>query len=191
MLDTGTMNYTKLSLSEIADGIRRIGEEAHATFGALGDDQLNWKPDEAQWSVAQCFDHLLASDELILESSKSALANPPHSIWQRLPLWPAMFGRLLITSQGPRQPSSRKFVADPKATPPSRVAPGIIQRFTDQHRSLETWTRSLDERRASRAILVSPFASFVTYSVVDGLRLLVAHDRRHFEQAQRVLAARR
>jgi hypothetical protein len=27
----------------------------------------------------------------------------------------------------------------------------------------------------------------VTYSVLDGLRLLVAHDRRHFEQARRVM----
>jgi hypothetical protein len=34
--------------------------------------------------------------------------------------------------------------------------------------------------------MVSPFVAFITYSVLDGCRLLVAHERRHFEQARRV-----
>ena len=38
----------------------------------------------------------------------------------------------------------------------------------------------------ARRIMVSPFVSRVTYSVLDGYRLIAAHQRRHFEQAQRV-----
>jgi hypothetical protein len=34
--------------------------------------------------------------------------------------------------------------------------------------------------------MTSPFVRFITYSVLDGWRLAVAHDRRHFEQARRV-----
>jgi len=34
--------------------------------------------------------------------------------------------------------------------------------------------------------MVSPFVRFITYSVLDGCRLMAAHDRRHFEQARRV-----
>jgi hypothetical protein len=37
--------------------------------------------------------------------------------------------------------------------------------------------------------MTSPFASVVTYSVLDGWRLVVAHDRRHVEQARRVTQA--
>ena len=37
--------------------------------------------------------------------------------------------------------------------------------------------------------MVSPFVAAITYSVLDGLRLVVAHDHRHFEQARRVMTS--
>ncbi|MBW8839513.1 MAG: hypothetical protein JF602_06630, partial [Gemmatimonadetes bacterium] len=69
----------------------------------------------------------------------------------------------------------------------SQIRADIIERFVAQHAEAAEWTRGLDEGVASRAIMVSPFIKVVTYSVLDGLRLLVAHDRRHFEQALRVM----
>ena len=33
----------------------------------------------------------------------------------------------------------------------------------------------------------SPFVKFVTYSVLDGARLVLAHDHRHLQQAGRVV----
>jgi hypothetical protein len=39
---------------------------------------------------------------------------------------------------------------------------------------------------AARTIMASPFAGVVTYSVLDGWRLMVADDHRHIEQARRV-----
>jgi hypothetical protein len=41
----------------------------------------------------------------------------------------------------------------------------------------------------ARIIMVSPFVSFITYSVLDGCRLIVTHERRHLEQARRVTQA--
>ena len=35
--------------------------------------------------------------------------------------------------------------------------------------------------------MTSPFARIITYSVLDGWRLMLAHDRRHVEQARRVV----
>jgi hypothetical protein len=183
------MKYTDLSLAETSDAIRAISEDARMTFGTLDERHLNWKPDEGQWSIAQCFEHLVISDRLLVDAAKSAIVNPPTSVWQRLPAWPAMFGKLLAGSQGPREPKSRKYVANPLARPTSSVRADIIARFVDQHRQIETWTRTLDEETARRAILISPFVKVITYSVLDGLRLLVAHDRRHFEQARRVMGA--
>ena len=63
----------------------------------------------------------------------------------------------------------------------------ILRRFISQHRDAEEWTRGLDQRAVSRVVMISPFIEVVTYSVLDGLRLLVAHDRRHFEQARRAM----
>jgi hypothetical protein len=38
--------------------------------------------------------------------------------------------------------------------------------------------------------MTSPFIKIITYSVLDGYRLMLAHDRRHFEQARRVMLSR-
>ena len=109
-------------------------------------------------------------------------------MWQRLPGLPAMFGKLLVRSQAPQ--ATRKYKAPTPARPStSDIARDIVQRFVAQHREAVGQVAGLDETRAARAIMTSPFASVITYSVLDGWRLIVAHDRRHVEQARRVTQA--
>jgi len=179
------MIYTNLSVTEVRAALHDIAQDARSTFGSLDERRLNWRPDVSRWSIAQCFDHLLRGNGLLLGAAKTALTNPARTVWQRLPLWPTVFGWMMIRSQGPG--SIGKFTAPVRARPTSHIPGDIIQRFVDQHRDAEEWTRELDERTASGTIMVSPFVRVVTYSVLDGLRLLVAHDRRHFEQARRAM----
>jgi hypothetical protein len=97
-----------------------------------------------------------------------------------------MFGRMLIRSQAPQ--ATRKFTASPLATPTSSgMAGDIVDRFVAQDHELVSWLRRLDEPGASRVIMTSPFVRFITYSVLDGARLILAHDHRHIQQAGRVL----
>ena len=178
------MDYATLSLSDVKSGLETVAREAQATFGALDARQLNWKPDATRWSVGQCFEHLLMANRLMLQSAERALQGTP-TIWQRVPGLPVMFGRMLIRSQAPT--ATRRFKASPDARPTnSDVAADVIQRFVEQHRHAVSSVQTLDEQLAARTIMTSPFAKVVTYSVLDGWRLLFAHDHRHFEQARRV-----
>jgi hypothetical protein len=140
-------------------------------------------------SVAQCFDHLLVANRLMLRAADDALDDAkPRTIWQRLPVLPRVLGRLLIRSQAPG--AARTFTAAPKAQPATGdMAADIIQRFVEQHRDVVTWLQAVDERHAARAIMTSPFIRVVTYRVLDGCRLVLAHDRRHLEQARRVTSS--
>ncbi len=179
-------DYAVLSLADVRTGLDEIAREAQATFGGFDGRQLNWRPDESQWSVAQCFEHLLTANRLMFRAAEDALNDArPRTFWQRLPVLPRILGRMLIRSQAPN--AVRKFTAPSKAQPAtSDIAADIIPRFVEQHRDAVAWVRALDERDAARAIMTSPFIRVVTYSVLDGWRLVVAHDRRHFEQALRV-----
>ena len=182
------MNFTSLSLSEVRDGLKDVARDTEDTFGNLDARQLNWKPEASRWSVAQCFQHLLTANQLIVQAAQAALRNPPSSVWQRLPLWPRLFGQLMIRSQGPKMVG--RFSAPAKAQPTtSHIEADIVRRFIDQHHGAAEWLRTIGERDAARVIMVSPFVRVVTYSVLDGCRLVVAHDRRHFEQARRVTLA--
>ncbi len=178
--------YTTLSLAEIGAELDAIAREAQSRFGRLDAPQLNWRPGAASWSVAQCFDHLLNANREMFQAMEAALdgANP-RSVWQRLPVLPRVFGTLMIRSQGPQ--ANRKFTAPSKAVPASSaIDPRIIERFVAHQREAAARVRALDGLVAAKTIMVSPVISFITYSVLDGCRLVVTHERRHFEQARRV-----
>ena len=180
------MDYTTLSLGEVSSALESVARDTQATFSQLGIRQLNWQPTEGRWSVAQCFEHLLTATVLMLRAARHALSNAPGGMWQRLPLLPTMFGRLLIRSQSPT--SAGKYSAPKTAQPAtSEIAGDVVARFVAQQCDLAVWMQTLDQRDAGHRIMVSPFIRLCVYSVLDGCRLIVAHDRRHFEQARRVM----
>jgi hypothetical protein len=181
------MDYTTLSLAEVSAGLGDVAREARAAFGHLSARQLNWRPDATRWSVAQCLDHLITANRLIFEAAEAAVTGArPRTVWQRLPILPGILGRMLIRSQSPA--GVRKFTAPLRAQPGiSAIAADIVQRFVEQHGRAVARVRELDDRRAARAIMTSPFIPVVTYSVLDGWRLVLAHDWRHLAQARRVM----
>jgi DinB family protein len=181
-----TTNYTTLSLADVRTELDAIARDTESVFGRLDERQLNWRPDAARWSVAQCFDHLLSANREMFQAVDAAMdASRPRTVWQRLPVMPRLLGRLMIRSQTPEV--KRKFTAPRKAEPASSAIDArIIERFVAHQREAAARVRALDGHDVARLIMVSPFAAFITYSVLDGCRLIVTHERRHFEQARRV-----
>jgi hypothetical protein len=185
-------DYLHLSLADIRAELDSIARDVTSTLGALDERQLNWRPDESRWSVAQCLDHLLATNREMFGAMDRAL-DPAHprSVWQRLPFTPALFGRVMIQSLTPT--AKRKFPAPPTAHPStSTIDAAIVRRFIDGQRQAIARVQALEGggagRDPDRVIMVSPFAAFITYSVLDAWRIIVAHERRHLAQAQRVVA---
>jgi len=183
------MEYTKLSLSEVGTALEDVARDARETFGRYSAPQLNWQPDSSRWSVAQCLEHLLTANTMMFEAAGEALdESRPRSVWQRLPVLPRLFGPIMVRSMAPD--AERKFKAPAKARPAASAISGdVVQRFIAQQIEAATRARVLDEGRAARTVMSSPFVKAVTYSVLDGWRLIVAHDHRHVEQARRVTQA--
>lgn len=183
------MNYPTLSLTEVVAELSAIARDTESAFGPLDQGQLNWRPAATSWSVGQCLDHLLTVNREMFKSIDAAMdGSRPPTVWQRLPILPGVFGSMLIKSQMPE--AKRKFTAPRKAVPSaSAIDPRIVERFIAYQHDAATRIRSFDGRDVARIIMVSPFVSFITYSVLDGCRLIVTHERRHFEQARRVTQA--
>ena len=175
-----TIDYLTLSLADVVTELDAVGRDTESLFGRLDHQQLNWRPDARRWSVAQCFDHLLITNREMFQALDTAMdPSHPRTVWQRLPVLPGVFGRLMIRSLMPE--TKRKLTAPAKATPASSaIDAGIIERFVAHQRDAAARVRALDGRDVARIIMVSPFAAFITYSVLDGWRLIVTHERRHF-----------
>jgi hypothetical protein len=188
-MHTTIATYTRLSLSDVEAELRIVAADTLTTFGTLTTEHLNWRPDQKRWSVAQCLEHLVTTNELMMEAAERALdRRTPRTVWQRVPGVPRLLGPMLIRSQAPT--STRRFVAPAQVQPSaSQIDAAVVARFIAQHDAAVERLQALDERTASRTIMVSPFLRYITYSVLDGWRLILAHDHRHLEQAHRAMVA--
>jgi hypothetical protein len=90
-----TTNYTALSLADAGTELNAIARDTQSVFGGLDEQQLNWRPAAASWSVAQCFDHLLNANREMFRAIDAAMdGSRPRTVWQRLPVLPGVFGRM-------------------------------------------------------------------------------------------------
>ena len=175
-------------LDSVVNQAHAIANDARKVFGGLSKEQLNWKPSPERWSVAQCFAHLITSNSGYLPIVDSILKGQKQSrILQKLPFLPGIWGKMLIKYLDPAQ--TRKMKAPKKFEPAqSDVSGSIINDFAAQQEKIVEKMRATANLDLERIVITSPAASFVTYSLMDAYRIIVVHELRHFQQAQRVTA---
>jgi hypothetical protein len=173
-------------LSGLVSAANAITDETLAGFGDLTAQQLNWKPSAHQWSVAQCFDHLVTANVAFFPSFEKLLSGEKKkTFWESLPWLPAFWGKMLIKAVAPESP--RKFKA-PKIFEPSssHVDAAIIRRFINQQDQVIKYMKATEHLDLEKLKITSPVTRFITYSLLDAYRIIVNHEKRHFLQAMRV-----
>jgi len=174
------------TLSNLVNELENVSADAQAKFGGLTKEQLNWKPAENSWSVGQCFDHLVVSNSGML-SKMSPMVEGKHktTFFERLPFLPKLFGRFLLGAVAPENPRKIKNpgIFDPAE---SDVAPDVIEKFLADQKKIAAVMQASTGLDLEKTIMTSPVAVFVTYSLLDGYRVIVSHEKRHLLQAERV-----
>ena len=179
------MNYRTADLPSLIAAANQTATDAHSTFGHLSPAQLNWKPSAERWSVAQCFEHLLTTSKGYFPQIEGVIAGIKPTFWQRMPVLPGLAGRLLIKSLDPK--STRKIKAPKKFQPAqSDISASVLDDFVDQQAKIVEKMKATEHLDLEKIIITSPVAAAITYSMMDAYRVIVVHERRHFEQARRV-----
>jgi hypothetical protein len=176
-------------LGALFDELRAVTEDARRVFGGLSAAQLNWKPAPDGWSVGQCFDHLMTTNRTFFKDmERIAAGKHKASLWGRVSPLSGFFARLILKSLDPEK--GRKTKA-PRVFEPasSDVAADVIAQFGAHQRDLAERMRATAGADLARTIVTSPVAAVATYSLRDAYRIVVAHERKHFEQARRVTEA--
>ena len=176
-----------LDLSTLLGELSEIARDAEKTFGSLSTRQLNWKPGANQWSVGECFDHLITTNRHYYPAINNAIrGDTKTTFFERLPLLPGLFGNLLLRSL---QPDSARKLKAPSIFQPasSQISGDVIRDFVAHQHELSALMQQTSGLPLERIIITSPVAAFITYSLMDAYRILVTHEKRHFLQAKRVL----
>jgi len=181
---------SKVQTSGELDGLvaelRAVAADASKVFGGLSGAQLNWKPSAEQWSVGQCFDHLIVTNRCFFpDMERVASGTYQSSLWGRVSPLSGFFGRLILKALDPEK--GRKTKA-PRVFEPARsdVAADVLQRFAAHQEELSAKMRATAAADLRGLKVTSPVSPVATYSLLDAYRIVVAHERKHFEQARRV-----
>jgi hypothetical protein len=169
--------------------LQEVASDAVKVFGGLSAAQLNWKPSAGQWSVGQCFDHLIVTNRCFFpDIEKVAAGTYESSLWGRVSPLSGFFGRFILKALDPEK--GRKTKA-PRVFEPARsdVAADVIRQFAAHQGELSARMRATAGADLRGLKVTSPVSAVATYSLLDAYRIVVAHERKHFEQARRVAGA--
>ena len=62
-----------------------------------------------------------------------------------------------------------------------------MARFLAQQDRLIDFLHAFEKVDTARIVIPSPVTAWISYSLLDALRIVVAHERRHLDQARRVV----
>ena len=166
-----------------------IAADADHVFGPLSREQLNWKRQADQWSVAQCFEHLIKINTAYFPQFRRIEDGAYAPSWRdRVPWLGRFFGSMILRAVQPD--SQRKFKAAKHVEPStSAIEEDIIARFTAHQREVIQHMTLTGSQDLSAIVVTSAVAPVAFYSALDAFRILVAHERRHMAQAERVTHA--
>jgi hypothetical protein len=172
-------------MNEMISELEKISADAQNSFGGLTARQINWRPSAESWSVGQCFEHLIKTNELFYDDlDKIADGARRNSFWENWSPLTSFGGKFLINSL---KKDERKFKApSQRIVPPSEIDPHIIEIFAAHQAELIGKIRRLESADWQKTIVTSPFVKFMTYKLSDGFQIIVEHEKRHFRQAERV-----
>lgn len=140
------------------------------------------------WSVAQCLDHLIKSNEAFLpEFDKLATGKRANTFWENWSPFTGFVGSFLIKSL---KDDSKKYKAPAKSiVPPSTIEGNIVRGFEENIGVLKKCLDDCAEADREKPVMTSPFLSVMTYKLDDAYTMLIEHGERHIRQARRVMEA--
>ncbi len=174
-------------MEELAVELEALSDEVVSTFAGLSEEQFNWKHSPEVWSVGQCLDHLVVTNRKEMTAMEKAVKGEhTATFWEKLPWLPGFVGGFLIKAVDPANVKKNKAPAV-FAPAESDFSKSVLDDYAAVSKEIATQMRAAQGMDTAKMIITSPVAIVATYSLADAFKIVVLHDRRHFEQAKRLM----
>jgi len=161
--------------------IEAILRDARAVLDGLTPEQANLQPEPGHWSVAQNIAHVTRTTVPYLERIEAALKSPS----QNGPIRPGILAALLERVMEP--PPRMRVKTFRRLEPPERVdVATALAEFDAAHHRLGQLLQGAGEADFVRTHFQSPYMPLMRVRVDQGVRVVLAHSRRHLWQARKV-----
>jgi DinB superfamily len=171
------------------DGFAAVQSDAQSLIADLTEEQAAWRPHPAAWSVAECLDHLAATNRIYVRAMQPAAdeARSQNKL-RRRPALPGFLGAWFVRSL---EPPAKIKTKSPKSVKP-RTAPTLADAsaaFLASHAEAQNFLRANADLDLAAIRFTNPFLKGLRFSLATGLHVIPAHERRHLHQARAVLSA--
>jgi len=152
-------------------------------FEPLSEAQLNWKANSQKWSVAQNIHHLIVVNESYYSILQKIRNNTYQVPWLgRVRFITHFFGKTVL---GAVQPDRRKKMNTfPIWEPVVSNISGILAQFEKHQHELKELILSSQDLIEKEVVISSPANSMIVYKLETAFDIMIAHEKRHLEQAK-------
>lgn len=178
---TSLDTFTHPHVRQLAKTVQATRNDAEALFGRLSDAQCIWKPEPTTWNVLECFAHVIVTDNQYWPNIEALLTRTAHATDPFKPSW---FGRKFV---GALEPGTRKLKTFKMFKPQTAFDDlSVRDQFLTHQDDFIDLLRRADGHNLNRPKLSSPASRLVRFSLGEALSVLVIHQRRHVDQAERL-----
>jgi hypothetical protein len=173
--------------SRAIDELHQADVRARAVTAGLSVEQIYWRPAPGSWSIGECLQHLVQSNDVYLAAIGRALeGRSPAPVEAITPGW---FGRWFIRVAIEPSDRTRRNRAPRSIMPPATIDRAILGTFLRSNDAARGFVRRASRYDVNRIRFVNPFVSLVRFTAGTGIEIVWRHQRRHLLQAERVAAS--
>ena len=173
------MSWIEQEIGEIV----KLNEKIRSEFSGIGADKMDLKPDSKTWSINECFDHIIQSNQKYYDIFDSIeLGTYKGGKWVHFPILPRLLGKIVVKVVSPNYKGKSK--TSPIFYPlKSNYGKNITIDLLEENKILIEKFKKCKEDVLDKVIVASPVNGFITYSLRDCIKILVEHEKRHYNQA--------
>ena len=176
---------TQNLIAGLQEDVQKIIETVETELLSLERSELNQKPGPGKWSVLECFEHLNRYNRFYNPELERALERKGKAT----AFQPGWLGNYFVRTVSPENTKPIKTLG--RLNPAgSQLSIKILEEFlAHQYHLLELLTRAKSANLNQRAVRVEVFR-LLRMKTGDAFRFLIAHQRRHLQQALSAAAMR-
>ncbi len=167
--------------------IDNISHDFAKQFGKLSSEELNWKPNAHTWSIAQNIDHLITVNETyypIVTAIRKGNYKLPFIA--RFSFITNFFGKFILKAVEPERKKRIKTFSiwEPEV---ENIDADIVNKFVIHQQQLKDFFNNCSDLIEKQTIIASPANRNIVYNIETAFDIIIAHEKRHFNQAKETL----
>ena len=156
-------------------------------FANLTEQQLNSRKQKDQWTIAQCFQHIIIVNESYVPLITAVKEKRYKAGWNsKIGLLANYFGKNALQMA---QPGNEKKLKTAPQFQPNNINPidDIVVNFIAHQQSLKQVIVNSQDLLSANTVIHSPVNKMIVYKLSDVFKIMVAHEQRHLKQGKAAL----